>query len=64
MIEFYLLIGIISLASWFVSNTLKQKFNAFNTNLITKNKIYQNYDSEFVKALLTIGRSSFGITEA
>ena len=30
MIEFYLLIGIISLASWFVSNTLKQKFKKYS----------------------------------
>ena len=30
MFEFYLLIGIISLASWFVSNTLKQKFKKYS----------------------------------
>ncbi len=30
MIEFYLLIGVISLASWYISNTLKRKFKKYS----------------------------------
>jgi len=30
MIEFYILIGVISLASWYISNTLKRKFKKYS----------------------------------